>query len=118
MTWKEVYQLPLQWKEIGGINVMSKNRVTALTFRFDYYNTSKQQIIENIVAKLNGDTTIKFDSKFTLHNNIRVFYNGELMFMIRGWGYLTGIGTLNLPEDEAAKIQDDFAKFVIETLNS
>ena len=118
MTWKEVYQLPLLWKKSTAINVLSKNYVTALTFTFDYFNPSKQQIIEKIVAKLNGDTTIKFDGEFTLHNNTRVFYNGELMFMIRGWGYLTGIGALNLPEDEAIKIQDDFANFVIETLNS
>ena len=43
MTWKEVYQLPLQWKKTTGINVLSKNYVIALTFGFDYFNPSKKR---------------------------------------------------------------------------
>lgn len=36
---------------------------------------------------------------------------------MRGWGYLTGGGAENLPSDEAAKIQDEFAEWVVKILN-
>lgn len=30
---------------------------------------------------------------------------GEMVAQVRGWGYLTGVGGLNLPEDKAVEIQ-------------
>lgn len=36
---------------------------------------------------------------------------------IRGWGHLTGRGGLNLPHEEAMKIQDAFGKKVAQLLN-
>ena len=36
---------------------------------------------------------------------------------IRGWGYLTNPNRLNLSSDDAAKIQDDFGKYIVEKLN-
>ena len=37
---------------------------------------------------------------------------------IRGWGMLTGIGAYNLPAEEAAQIQDDFANYCVQMLNN
>ena len=37
---------------------------------------------------------------------------------IRGWGYLTGCGGLNMDPDEAAEVQDQFTAWVVETLNN
>lgn len=34
-----------------------------------------------------------------------------------GWGYLIGTGGLNLSAEEAAKIQDDFGNWIVETLS-
>lgn len=36
--------------------------------------------------------------------------------LIRGWGHLTGCGALNLPDHEAAKIQDDFGEWIVKKL--
>jgi hypothetical protein len=36
---------------------------------------------------------------------------------VRLWGRLTGTGGYNLPSEKAAATQDDFAKYVIDTLN-
>ena len=45
--------------------------------------------------------------------------NGDTPVLdIRGWGYLTGAGGLNLSNEEACKIQDSFERWVINTLNS
>lgn len=117
MDWRDAFQTPFSW---GGINVLSKNYTTALTFSFDYFllTEQKQNFIVNVVNKLNGDTTIKFDSKFSIQNGIEFYYEGKYVFCIRGWGKLTGVGGYNLPSDEAIKIQNDFAYWVLETLNS
>jgi len=39
------------------------------------------------------------------------------VFLIRGWGHLTGIGGLHLPQEEAARLQDEFEQYIVETLN-
>ena len=118
MTWREVYQPPFYSDEYG-IYMWSKNKTTTFTFNLSYgSNVDKQSIIDNIVKKLNGDTSIKFDNKFTLRNNIYFNYGDEFAFCVRGWGKLTGIGGFRLPADEAANIQNEFAKWVLETLNN
>lgn len=40
------------------------------------------------------------------------------VLIVRGWGHLIGGGGLGLPTDVAAKIQDNFGKWVVETLNA
>jgi hypothetical protein len=88
------------------------------TFDFDYDYGEKRKMIEKIVEKLNGDSSIKFDSEFTMQDGIDIYYNGEYAFCVRGWGRLTGVGALHLSDAEAVSIQDDFVKWVLETLNS
>ena len=56
-------------------------------------------------------------SKAVTLGNLEIFYNDKFAFCIRGWGKLTGTGGgLNLSTDEAMKIQDEFAKWVLQTL--
>lgn len=117
MTWREVYQPPFYTDEYG-IYMWSKNKTITFTFNLSYANSEKQQLIDDIINKLNGDSSIKFDSKFTLRNNIYFHYDGEFAFSIRGWGKLTGVGGYHLPADKAAKIQDEFAKWILEILNN
>lgn len=117
MNWREVYQLPFRTDEYG-IYMWSNNGTTTFTFTLSCVDSKRQKMIDDIVNKLNGDSSIKFDSKFTLRNNIYFQYNGDNVFFIRGWGKLTGIGGYRLPADEAANIQEEFAKWVLETLNN
>ena len=117
MDWREVYQPPFHSDEYG-IYMWSNNRTTTFTFTFSGLYDERQKMIENIVNKLNGDSSIKFDSKFTLRNNIYFSYGNKSVFHIRGWGKLTGVGGYRLPADEAANIQEEFAKWVLETLNN
>jgi hypothetical protein len=42
---------------------------------------------------------------------------GHRVFDVRGWGFLTGGNSLNLPEDEAAKIQDAIGERVAALMN-
>jgi hypothetical protein len=117
MDWKDIYQQPFLWDEYGHY-VWSNNGTMTFTFDFSFDNTEKLNIIGKIVEKLNGNNNIKFDNIFKLQDNIDFFYNDEFAFCIRGWGKLTGTGGgLNLSTDEAMKIQDEFAKWVLQTLN-
>ncbi len=45
--------------------------------------------------------------------------NGNKLFDIRGWGYLTGKGSeaLGMDEDKAAEIQDNIGKHIVELMN-
>lgn len=45
-----------------------------------------------------------------------IYLNENLLLVVRGWGYLTGTGGLHLDVEEASKIQDDFAQFVVSCL--
>lgn len=47
-----------------------------------------------------------------------IWCNGKLMFIVRGWGHLTGSAGLNLSETEAEKIQDEFGRWVISKLTN
>ena len=116
MDWREIYQLPLRY-DSGGY-VWSNNGTMTFTFDFDYDYGEKRKMIKKIVEKLNGDSSIKFDSDFTIQDGIDFYYAGEYAFCIRGWGHLTGTGALHLSGNEAVSIQDGFAKWVLETLNN
>ncbi len=41
-----------------------------------------------------------------------VFAGNMMVCQIRGWGHLTGVGALNLPEDEAIAIQEANGKLI------
>jgi hypothetical protein len=117
MNWREVYQLPLFY--YGDNNVWSNNGTAALTF-FDKdcdYN-DMNNFINKIVNKLNGDSSIKFDKTFTIRNNIHIHYNGIFSFSIIGWGKLIGECGYNISLDEASEIQENFANWILNTLNN
>jgi hypothetical protein len=113
MDWKEVYKLPFKYDDYN--YVWADNGTMTLTFDIDYCEENKRDIILKVVNKLNGDSSIKFKNKFELEE-IEFYYDNEFVFTIRGWGHLTGV--LKLSEIEAEKTQDDFALWILETLNS
>jgi hypothetical protein len=117
MDWREVYQLPFTYDVNGGY-VWANNGTMTLTFDFDYDYGERRCIAKKIVDKLNGDTSIKFDSDFTLYDNIYFHYGKEFVFCIRGWGELTSQCCRNLTSEDAANVQDNFAKWILETLNN
>jgi hypothetical protein len=117
MTWREVYQLPLCY--YGDNNVWSSNNIAALTFfDIDCDHNEMIDLITKIVNKLNGDSNIKFDKRFTIRNNIHIHYSNIFSFSIIGWGKLIGVDGYNLSLDEASEIQENFANWILNTLNN
>jgi len=70
---------------------------------------------DKIIDILNGKDNSKSDLELT-YKDATIYQNGKEFIIIRGWGHLTGCGGLNLNEDEAVIIQDDFANYIIEKL--
>lgn len=110
LTFKDVYQLPLCIDEFCPIYVFSANRV--MTFDILLDDIDKVQEILNVI---NGKSDIQYVS--AKYDGEYIFVDNKPVFLIRGWGYLTGIGALNLPYETATKIQDDFCNFIVNRLS-
>lgn len=111
MTFRDIYEFPLRLDRVIDWVYDNKNQ---FVFQFetdnDYWNSA-------IVAILNGEYEPTTKRNF-VHDRGEITEDGELFIVIRGWGNLTGTGALNLPDDDAANIQDTFANFIVERLNS
>lgn len=110
MTALEVYRREF-WTD--GVFVWSSNGVMALMVADDVENF--EQIMERVCNLLNEKVTTSKTPELT-YDAPEILLNGKPSLIVRGWGHLTGVGGLNLPEEEAAKIQDEFAAWVISKL--
>jgi len=73
----------------------------------------KAREFENII---NGNAKPKIKNEYK-HEEGVISINGKQLILMRGWGYLTGTGGLNLDSETAADIQDDLADYIVEKLN-
>jgi hypothetical protein len=108
-SYKDYYKLPLHNDKYGSY-VWAENGTMTLMFNREVKKIDR----EKIVGKLNGTNELKI---LNIKKDGIDFYDGDnYLFCVRGWGGLTGIGALNMKEDKAAKIQDDFCDFIESTL--
>lgn len=121
-NFKNYFKFPLKMWEDFDIKVFTNDNKMA----FDWLINIPREAKNKIVAKINGETLIMSVKKEFWHENGIVFckiLEGEYkntvyqLFRVRGWGMLTGVGGYNLPPEEAAKIQDDFANYCVTILN-
>ena len=118
-NFKKYYKFPLHADNMG-VYVKTIDEEKALMFTVSL----EDDVIQNIVDKLNGKSKKKIFSKtfskWYIQNGIEIWYATTKVMIIRGWGMLHGIGNgcYKLPEEEAIKIQDEFAQYVVDTLNS
>lgn len=112
-SFEDVYKKPFHPDEDGSF-VWSSNGV--MTFSgYDYANLP---FMKRVCKVLNGEIKADFPHKFeAAKDDTAIIYNGEQVFLVRGWGHLTGCGALNLNPKLAANIQDDFIAHVVKTLN-
>lgn len=110
MTFKEIYQTPFRTCN-DGMYAISNNGTKALTG----FSIEAQAHVERIVRLLNGEAATKYDKNDVIVQDTKLCVCGHII-IVRGWGRLTGIGGYNIPHDEAAKIQDDFINWIVETI--
>lgn len=102
----DIYKPPFT---TDGVFIYASNGIMALmAINLSLYS---DRILERVCQILNDEDTPVGAPKIG-YDNGELYLNGDPFLAIRGWGYLTGIGGLNLPEDTAASIQDQFAMWV------
>lgn len=121
---KNYFKFPLQMDKEWDIKVYTSDKRMA----FDWLINIPHTVKEKIISIINGEVTLtpKVKKEWRHENGILCckFLEGEYgeneykVMRIRGWGMLTGIGAYNLPTEEAAQIQDDFAEYCVKMLNN
>ena len=130
LTWQDVFKLPLHNPDYCPFMVLTSDSQRAFDFEwpmwdeYDKNDKVSEETQTKIINKLNGENVIIEDFYNFSYNGAGDIYAYSLktkkkkpIMMIRSWGYLTGTGALNLPNEVAAKLQDDFGKYIVETLN-
>lgn len=112
-SFEDVYKKPFRVDEYGGF-VWSSNGVMT----FSGYDHANLPFMKRVCKVLNGEINADFPHKFKVDkDDTAILYNGELVFLVRGWEHLTSFGALNLNPEIAANIQDEFIQHVVKTLN-
>ena len=114
MKWQDVYKFPLHMWEGFEIKVFTSDDKMA----FDWLGNFTSDCKKKVIAIINGEQKPPHKDKF-YRDGVEIYHKDLKLpiLRIRGWGYLTGIGGLHLPSEEAAKIQDEFGDYIIEQLN-
>jgi len=114
-TYKDVYKLPLKFSD-NDYTSRVVDQDDNFVFQFTFKNEETRAILLDVI---NGVKTLKTKELVFFNENGDIKNNEDngTIILIRGWGNLTGIGTMNLPIEVAANIQDTFAEFVVEQLN-
>jgi len=90
-------------------------------FTFQFYKTVTKEEMKAIIFRLNAlDKNTEEIQIYNLEyhpDTTSITNNGFPFIEIRGWGNLTGIGGYNFTTEKAAKIQDDFALYLIDNLS-
>jgi hypothetical protein len=118
-THKEAYELPLRYDAAGDI-VFTANNDHAFDFPLDgdeNAHTMTEFLMRGIVSKINGGgSLLKLDN--LTYDKGAIYHEGKRLMTIRGWGFLTGVSGLRLSNDDAERIQNEFAAFIIQRLSS
>ena len=117
ITFKDYYTFPLNfmpsvtsiiWNDKGGM-------------AFNVICNMDTEVLKKIIDKLNDPKKNNYKKKregqFT-HEKGYIKFNNINIFLIRGWGGSTGEGGMNLSPELAIKLQNDFANYIIQTLNN
>ena len=122
-NWTECYRLPLHLDDYCSFawDVDGNMVLSAFDLVYDEHDdlaTGEKERIDHIIDIINGECPTDYEAKWTAGDDVtEIYYDGKFQFLVRGWGYLTGCGGLNLPEDLAAKIQGEFIAYTLDRLN-
>lgn len=122
--WRDCYKLPLHLDKYCVYAWDADDGMALSDFNFKYdengnYLSGERERIKHVIDVINGNCPSDFEPEWKLSDDepCAITYKGEYEFLVRGWGHLTGCGGLNLPEELAAKIQDEFINYILYRLN-
>ena len=115
IKWEDVWNLPLRKSDYDDYVYSSNGVLACSSFKHDW--SLDEVMISKIVSIINGEIDSDFPSEWKA-DGCEILYQGEYAFCVRGWGYSTGTGGLNLSEDLAEKLQDEFISYILSRLNN
>lgn len=111
------YEMPLHVDDYCPTYVWTKDNEMAFNY-LDEEKINNENLVEicEIVDAINGYGPGYFNASVSPIQNDVIQIDGVDKLLIRGWGNLTARGSHNLSSEKASKIQDDFAKWIVEQL--
>jgi hypothetical protein len=110
LTFKDVYMPPFRVGDLSIYGFSSNGTKT-----FTAFGDEAQTHMRYIIDLLNGKTNEKYEKSDVSVDKDKLYVKG-CVIMVRGWGALTGSGGYGLNPTDAAKIQDDFIQWVVDTI--
>ena len=117
-SFAKYYEMPLWVDDYCQTHVWTKDNEMAFNY-LDEKRLFKDEDTSEIIAivnAINGYGPGTFNASISPKQNDVIQIDGEDKLLIRGWGNLTASGCHNLSNEEAIKVQDDFAKWIVEQL--
>jgi len=109
LNWRDYYHLPLRADKCTS-HVWTDNDIMAFQFLQE-----NKYLREYIVSVVNGVAFYPIED-VKIGEGV-IYIGGQEALLLRGWGYLTGTGGFNLPEEDAIEVQDGFANYIKDRLN-
>lgn len=123
MNWSDVWKLPLKLDDFGFYVWDANDKMALMFYENEEYDDDvdfapiAQRIRSQMISQINGEsyfapfTGLRYEKGEFINND------GDNVLCVRGFGHLTGVGGLNLNDEEASRIQDEFGQYIIEKLH-
>lgn len=116
-SFAKYYETPLRVDDYHAYYVWTKNNEMAFNYLDEKrINNCDLSEIYGIVNAINGYGPGTFNASINPKLNDVIQIDGVDKLIIRGWGRLVSPNCHNLSNEEAIKVQDDFAKWIVEQL--
>lgn len=111
------YDMPLHVDDYCPFYVWTKDNEMAFNY-LDEEKINNEDLTEiyEVVNAINGYGPGTFNASISPVVNDVIQIDGVDKLLIRGWGNLTAPGSHNLSNKEAIRVQNDFAKWIVEQL--
>ena len=99
----------------GNLVFQFADNSTLLKNFYPFDSIKKRAIVELIKSNkfIHNFIKLNFDSSLFSVQNAHILYDNKDFIIVRGWGHLTGIGGLNLSENNAKEIQDKLINHIL-----
>ena len=116
-NFSKYYEMPLRVDDYCPDYIWTKDNKMAFNY-LDEEKIDNRDLVEiyESVNAINGYGPGKFNASINPNHNDIIQIDGVDKILIRGWGNLTGQGDHNLSNEDAIRIQNDFAKWIVEQL--
>lgn len=111
------YEMPLRIDDYCPDYIWTKDNKMAFNY-IDEEKIDNRDLTEiyEIVNAINGYRPGKFNASINPKHVDIVQIDGIDKLLISGWGNLTGQGSHNLNNEDAIRVQNNFAKWIVEQL--